>query len=642
MIKISCIISIVQLIYLRFYLLRGYIMSSLPQTNLSSLPGKIAPHSPSHTTDTKKSSFPMTARLAGLYLLAAMTAGIPGIAMVTATQRKKLAKLHDAAEEKLASLSSFAVRNSKSDIKAQRASSYHSVEETITLLCDKYGVATVTEALRYLENNDVRFNGTNTDLFTIDLKPLWDCIEGYAASAGNRPYSSSKKAQQIPAATKEIAVQLIGLVTRIPVAHKVNDNNSHQLIQSAGHPESDEHGVVFIAPGTTISSHIYKKDNTPALANQSFITLANDKGQPQKVLLSRSARTDSSERIIAKSAGDIAARLKTPGKGGLTLVDTGLHSYYIYQRTDATFLDSSLLKSMGMRAFNFLKNGQPQDERLFLRHKSYAIESLWNSDKVKKDEVGRSYIEHLINHEGEAALVREYRPLGLQFVFSSCAKKTSNLRAARLANLDSMLAMGCILTNKLNLPGLTQAIENYQKDPSDLHRYKLIIELMRAQQNISNTDTLSSMALLGISATLTGKLHNRSIDTVEGSVQLFLYSFILASAIDMPFSIECKSGKDRTATGMAMICAWEEFKLITGRYYDPATPVDSLDFEQFAQLFVANIASFGKATSLASLGAASGDDPRALLKVKSSPVFRHFALQRGFWRQGIEQDVKLA
>ncbi len=118
---------------------------------------------------------------------------------------------------------------------------------------------------------------------------------------------------------------------------------------------------------------------------------------------------------------------------------------------------------------------------------------------------------------------------------------------------------------------------------------------------------------------LTGRDESsNSIDNAQGSALQFITTSILSNLANLPIGVECKSGNDRTATGMATICAQKEFRDTRGKFFIPGR--NGEDDKAFAGLFMKYIEKFAQPNVLASRGIKKGDE-KPVLKCKGSPVF---------------------
>jgi len=496
----------------------------------------------------------------------------------------------------------------------------------------------IHDAVTYLwrRGDDIRFNNKKRDSFTFDPTELLGHIKNL------HRYCPYKKKKTIPhnKLRKKIREQLVGLVTRKDVGTSFTTSVGrkkieHTVRQTMGHVTQRSGSLPEFHKGTTISAELPKKEiNVLETANNGFIVMDDE------VILSRSARTDTAEKIDRKSCSDILARLNTEEKKGLIEIEDGVYSY---TRMDITFMDKSWLKSVGTTAQSYWKSIKSwkkkpvEDERSFLKNKSEAIDRLWRDDNTIKDANGRRYIERTFSTdestEGRTTTVtvREYKPVLMNFVFSKQGnplgrKYSRQIRQARFANVPSNLRLLEKIIAKLKLPEDT------------LNPIRYLIDAVRDETNADN------LALLG--ETLKNALQVRGIDeNVKSALGCLYKSFVgeddlpkdsaidflsacfLADTTGCCVSLECKSGNDRTATGVALRCAQKEMEIKKGK----KNFRDKGDTKEFKEMFVKYIKCFGKSVVQASRG---GHIP--ILKTKTSPVFRLFADQ-----QDLDGVVKL-
>jgi hypothetical protein len=107
-------------------------------------------------------------------------------------------------------------------------------------------------------------------------------------------------------------------------------------------------------------------------------------------------------------------------------------------------------------------------------------------------------------------------------------------------------------------------------------------------------------------------------DRAEDPGKEFLFMQYGAELANIALGVECKSGKDRTATVLALKCAAEEFFMTKNRAYDPRCPADHQDHKDFQPLFRKYIIKFGVPIGYMTMG-------RKALKSATSPSFAYFS-----------------
>lgn len=487
---------------------------------------------------------------------------------------------------------------------------------------------------------DARFNGTLNG-FTVDLEALATLktsvqnylLTGktnqaavksmYLAQTGSQPATDEKRQKLV----SEIATQIVGCILIRPET-SIQLKTGGTLTQTHGHVSQDENGLPQFIKHKSISAEIQKKEpNVGEIANHGIIKFEN--GGESEIVLSRSSRTDTPEKIQDKSRADILARLNTTSKKGLTQIADNLCTY---QRTDVTLMDTNLLKATATAAKTTLGSLVSQvkgkgektieDERAFVAAKRESSAKLFKK---------APYLEHRFSIDGKVVTVREMRPLIFNFVFSGQAKDEKNIREAREQNVLPCL----VLFNKL-LKEKSPRLDSYKllfenaTHPEEVlatHKNELIGRLTTdlLQKTFSNEPEMH-LALKGMLVTLTGKDEKgANYDTEHASDAQFLLLYNLSQVANSPISVECKSGNDRTATATALICAQKEYRAINGKPYDPLPFVPGVarrlhsEREEFGALFSKYILAFAKPNLLASRGADERGNPD--IKTRKSPPF---------------------
>ncbi len=488
----------------------------------------------------------------------------------------------------------------------------------------------IITAIEGLRTNDIRFNGKN-DFFSVDkadLKVILDALKN-ASVKETKDKINPKKLQSA------VATDLVGLVKRKPVTADAINETGPSMCQTSGHV--NEKGE-FTKDGKTVSSLLQKTDATVCeIANHAVITLGDSHNSNDEVVLSRSARTDTADKIDKKSLADIQARLDSTSKNGLVKVNNSDGSYhYEYQRVDISLMDANVLKSIattlrsGIRNFKSIMKGEKtspvENERRFLRNKKRGIKEIWNKKESKVDPASnRRYIERTcsetVNGVKQEVKVREYEPLVSNFVFSGQAKKPDNVKSARLGNIEPAVALLRTMVEN------TQDLQKY-KDTFDLSptkRNKRLVELIEIDLKSEVLPENTKSALRAVLITLTGLDENKkNYDTKEGSGQQFLAFALLSEVANAAKSIECKSGNDRSLTAVALLCSAKEWQRNhEGNLYDPTQETDHSSFSTFKNSFNKYVTAFGPQNLLAARGV--GENDKADLKTGKSPVFMRYA-----------------
>lgn len=523
--------------------------------------------------------------------------------------------------------------------------------------------------------DDVRFNGASKDYefetaYMELRKSLQERLESARAqenkktqaTASPRLFTSGSKASlldylppkeaELQSLAKELGRKLVGLVRRGPIKKPLlsSDGEIKETFTQKMSHVSIENDVARQVKGQTLSSELQKVyASVSEIANQGCVESNG------RVIISRSARTDTEEKILKKSLGDILYRLQTPSKQGLVpilkadgqpLTDPEGRKIWEYARADVSFMDAGTTKALLTTGNSFLKKMTHrratlpvESERWFLQNKRQAVENLWEDQE---------FIEHIVAvKEGDKEvehLVRESKPMVFEFAFSSQANKPHRLDRANRHNKESNLRLfERVLSNpflrELFDAGSLNSIHSKTNfaiaEPSDENLSALKKDLREAHRTIleawmgSETQHLDKVKLDQLDLCLNG-LHIALFGKdLEGKVRKkpldsgyqFIYTAMMAKFSNSALSNECKSGNDRTGTGTALACAVEEFEITYGR---PFHPQNSEDLKVFKDLFTENFQAFARPVVQASRG---GDRP--VIKVGSHPVFKLFVNSDG-------------
>jgi len=528
------------------------------------------------------------------------------------------------------------------------SSSPYTSNDVARILIDDYGKKKVAEALDHIFTTDSRFNESGDDTLQHTLRDL--VLVPEESVKGKSVKKKSKKSRVEPKLIKQVTTLLSGLLHRPPTQVDFQSSSDSPSTQSCtmeqihGHVEEGS-----FLPGYTVSSDLQKlKPGIAAIANHGVILFK--KNEQSSVLLSRSGRTDSTERIEQKSIADIRMRLASKTRDGLEQigeplnVDGHVETTYRYRRKDITFLDKSIIKTAITRLATLGKN-YSQDESLFINNKERAIEELWNQEKNKKvqfDEQGEPYLERRVMMDDQSvAIVREYKPELVNYVFSSEAKRSvvqNNVKEARENNLAVTLKncqrllelpeMGNTGLRQLALGYIDQLLTEKRTRNQGERESTISLLVLLLDQLVASTPPLpikQRIGLQGIRIALLGvDQEGNRYDNAQGSAVQFAYENVINDLLKMPTSIECKSGNDRTASAMAIACAQKEYEEVNEQPFDPRTMglSGSREMQVFSDLFLKYISAFAAPTVIASRGL--GEGGKAKLKTKASPIFQLF------------------
>lgn len=489
-------------------------------------------------------------------------------------------------------------------------------------------------AINGLLADDIRFNRGN-EFFEIgpEFNAVIDVLQSKISEASEaitcltqKEYAAMQKLQ------KQVATELVGLCIRKEVeARPISDGT--YMCQVSGHVGSDGK---FSADGKTISSLLQKEEkNVLEIANHAVISIKDQYGDSDEVVLSRSARTDTAQKILDKSKADIQARLLSSSKNGLAQVtkEDGT-TYYEYQRVDVTLMDTNIMKSVAttMRSgarnlkgsLSRKKNSPVENERAFVRNKKRAVKEVWEGKDAKVDPLtSRRYIEHTFDHQ----VVREYEPQVVNFVFSGQAKKPENVARARQENIEPAIVLFKTILDKSSMPeGLSRNCrEAFAMTDARTRNEQLATHIKNSIGSSSLDPTLKSVCRAML-VMLTGKdEQNRDYDNKDGSDQQFLLFNLLSEVAGAALSVECKSGNDRSLTAVSLACSAKEWKRAhEGQLYDPTQHSDdSHEFKAFRHGFNTYAIAFGPQNLLAARGPGKNGKPD--LKTGKSPVFMKYA-----------------
>jgi hypothetical protein len=430
---------------------------------------------------------------------------------------------------------------------------------------------------------------------------------------------------------KQVATELVGLCTREEVEAPVMNDGTY-MCQASGHVDNNGR---FTADGKTISSLLQKEEkNVLEIANHAVITVKNQHNEPEEVVLSRSARTDTAQKILDKSRADIQSRLQSRSQNGLTeKVNPDGSLYYEYQRVDVTLMDSNILKSVATTMRSGVKNIKAslsrkktspiENERAFVRNKKQAVDEVWKGKDAKIDTAtSRRYIEHIFGDK----VVREYEPHVVNFVFSGQAKKPENVARARQENIGPAIVLfETILKNAKLSEDIKQKYVEAFKNKNSNERNKLLVKYIEEDLKGLPSGSLKS-AFRAMLVMLTGKDEaQKNYDNRDGSDQQFLLFNLLSEMAGTALSVECKSGNDRSLTAVSLVCSAKEWKRQhDNQLYDPTQhPKDSHEFKAFQHSFNSYAIAFGPQNLLAARGPGKNGKPD--LKTGKSPVFMKYA-----------------
>lgn len=501
------------------------------------------------------------------------------------------------------------------------------------------------------------------------------------ASLGQRIFgrgaklSESAKEKKLAKIETQIKDDLVGLLERadVQVSFTVRQEEELTLTQVQGRLTSDGELV-----STTLSAEKQSKEaGVKELANLGFI-----KASDGSVVCTRSSRSETESRVQEKSAMDIHGRLTAfeeaeadKSLANLRSDPNGLHlkleemqeegkippglkyvgldpktsqPKFEYQRVDVSFMDRSRLKAVGTTLKSIGK--PPENERAFLNSKESSVENLFRDGNLQRT------VEFL----GVQCTVEEKKPIVLNHVFSAQANSTFVTGLGGSTHVEVAAARNTQGTLQLLQPTLRRLSEKLVNEQASAEGERINVlrdsigacssaistidelqgrEPFTLDQNECNAlaKKLEDSALAFVSAQggeeekiatvlnqmailLRGEkpFGGGPVDDGFGSLLQFTTTVMLTDLAGAALSVECKSGNDRTATGVALSCAMKEFEEVTGRPYNPLHATKEEE-GQFAQLFVKYIQDFGRPNVMASRGAEVDGDP--VIKVKTSPVF---------------------
>lgn len=636
-----------------------------------------------------------SSKIFGFVVLNSALGGIPGI-MLTKAHLANLKSMKDASPRNTNVVSGMVttVKQKSQTDKAINDSPQcrHKPEKMMEYLCARHGTEKVRAVMERAVKDDCRFNNSDKARFNFDKTELENALSdieekqaGKSSKKDNTLYVPDleqedltnvqegpvKQVSYSKSIEKDIKDELVAFVERKEIQVGVKDNIGQEVgvvKQNAGHMDykMDANGkrIGNFHEKTTPSAELSNAKKMGNVTNQASVTYVDNTTQKEEVLMCRSGRTDTPEKIRDKSAGDIVARaMASKGQGDDCLKpvkdDNGNVLHFEYRRTDTTLMDTALLKSGYTLAtgafFNLGKETPLEAERMFVENKKKAVKNTWDESKCLRDANFRPFILHElkvdVGNGPELITVREYKPLVFQFVFSSQSKSTDNLVAARKANLPSTLELGRLFAEKsksdassIKDGSLAKSIKNYQDNPNSTNMQALQVKIIECRQDLlinilpSNPDnpeeTRNLYALEGLHAMLTGKnMQNESIDTVEGTGQQFLYASILSEIAGVAIGAECKSGNDRTIAAVSLLSASKEWEKTRGEPLNPAEVKG--ENEGFKKIFTKYMIMLGEPNVMASRGVAEGD-VKPVLKTKTHPLAQMLTTHDG---ANVEADM---
>lgn len=428
---------------------------------------------------------------------------------------------------------------------------------------------------------------------------------------------SAKSEKKFKKFAEEVGHDLVGLLIREEVTCTVGDL---EVTQKAGHVEYGEGSLTpTFQAGRTISAEIQKKETTVGeLANHAVL-----RDGAGRVILSRSARSDTPQKIEAKSVADIQERLADPARTGLRAITETTHgverTIYVYERSDVTLMDTARLKAAGTILGSSFKSTRSllqrkgslaiENERSFVANKRQATQELFKDARIDASN-GRRFIDREFLVGGERQTVREYEPMVFNFVFSSQADSPDNVRQARQDNIPSSINL---FRSYISTHSDALSLDTYKDLLSADRTKELVAQLKIDMESDGSPDT--KLALKAMLVALTGEClvdgEMVNFDNKKGTHVQFMLLCHLSPAL----TVECKSGNDRTILAIALACAQRALSRL-GAPFDPTRGITQSLKDHF-NLFLVGL---GKPNLVASRGI--DKTGKAEVKIKRSPVYK--------------------
>ena len=357
--------------------------------------------------------------------------------------------------------------------------------------------------------------------------------------------------------------------------------------QTFGHVGRTPAGALQSHGGTTLSSKAIKRDHRRQNAymrdyNANLGSIGVDQG-PQ--LMVRSGRSDTPtrlEELLAFGAAGAGKKQKLPPDEEGRL---------IYRPVLMSAMDMSFTKAVWMQLRRLF--GKPPDiERAFLRRQQRAIDRLFGK---------ASFIERRI----DGKVFRLERPTVFNLPFSSRANSARTIRRARRRNRPAYQALLSQLVTVWNdsknrtTPAMRRLVDLLQNS-DDLASQRAWLRLPELDPNcLHGLSDAERMALQALKLGLTGRSLDgkKQEDPLSPGHELLQLQQAWRQAGMMPH-LQCKSGLDRTRTGVAILMMGDMFRVRHGeRLFDPLDPANlAANAAEAQRLFTQAAQTFGTAS----------------------------------------------
>jgi hypothetical protein len=319
--------------------------------------------------------------------------------------------------------------------------------------------------------------------------------------------------------------------------------------QSFGHVQKRSSGALVVVPGRTLSSDAIKRDRKKANAymrdynaNLGCVHRGDD------LVLVRSARIDTVRRLeeqliygaVQAAAGD------NPGPQGFAAARP-------YRPALISLLDLSPRKAWAMRLKRLLC-GRGEVETEFLQRQNAAIEALFgDAPSLRRSVNGRQYVL--------------LRPLSFNLAMSAQAKHPHHLTLSRRYNAPAAHALFAELANvwARGEPGpLTDMGMRMQGCTTAAQRLSYVSGW--TQRSVAMLPAGEQAALEFLKLTLSHLDLRGAVqfDATAPGHELLLLQQALAAVGRVPH-VSCKSGQDRTLSGLSILLLGDAFARLVGR-----------------------------------------------------------------------------
>lgn len=340
-------------------------------------------------------------------------------------------------------------------------------------------------------------------------------------------------------------------------------------------------------------------------------------------VVSRSARTNTPatlENLLIHNALATLQGSRAPGTAAAPLE---------FRMAVTTAMDASWKKAVAGKAKDAVMGIEGEDERQNIEDMRAAVVAVFGDKKFKdvkmcfKDDLGRDVVKH----------VRIFRPSIINITLSGQSKDPANIDGHRAITGENWAPLAESFADAWKAKGgvhklVMTSLEACRGEKAALETAFATIQadLMRAGPMSKQLSPSELLALNAYKLVLTGStLDGSELKESTDPLREFMLMCHLADAAGVHLSVQCKSGIDRTVAMAASRIAMEEFKLQTGRDFNPITcvhPDFADDLQTFRKLFAKAADELGK--NVAGENRGRDEEGKAKIKFWSHPSTQFF------------------